>query len=88
MIIAQYYNFLRLGKQTYSNIMNNLMETSTYLGESLEKNDYFKLLDEELTLPILAIKLNVNKLKEMNMKNITVFGIFRRLRERRWSVPA
>lgn len=46
MIIAQYYNLLHLGMEGYSNIMNNLMETATYLANTLEKTGYFKLLDE------------------------------------------
>lgn len=82
MFIAQYYNLLRLGKQCYSNIMNNLMENPTYIEETLQESAYFKLLDEELALPILAIKLNNTKLKDMDMKNITMFDISRKFMER------
>ncbi|MCL2688167.1 MAG: pyridoxal-dependent decarboxylase, partial [Methanobrevibacter sp.] len=88
MIIAQYYNLLRLGKQGYSNIMNNLMETTTYLADTLKKTGYFKLLDEELALPILAIKLS-DKLDDISIgEDLTVFKISKKLRERGWLVPA
>lgn len=88
MIIAQYYNLLRLGKQGYSNIMNNLMETATYLADNLEKTGYFKLLDEELVLPILAIRLT-EKVEDIDVEeDITVFEISKRLRQRGWLVPA
>lgn len=87
MIIAQYYNLLRLGKQGYSSIMNNLMETATYLANTLKKTGYFKLLDEELVLPILAIKLD--NLEDLDgADDLTVFDISRKLRERGWLVPA
>ncbi|MBZ9570715.1 glutamate decarboxylase [Methanobrevibacter sp. TMH8] len=88
MIIAQYYNLLRLGKEGYSNIMNNLMETTTYLAETLENTGYFKLLDEELSLPILAIKLTDKVEKIDALGNLDVFEISRKLRGRGWLVPA
>lgn len=88
MIIAQYYNLLRLGKKGYSNIMNNLMETATYLADALKESGYFKLLDEELVLPILAIKLDDTLECIDTGENLTVFQISKELRERGWLVPA
>jgi len=83
MIIAQYYNLLRLGIDGYSQIMNNLMKTAEYLSNNLLKTDVFDLLNEELSLPILAIKLK-DKFKD----DFTVFDISKKLKERGWLVPA
>lgn len=88
MIIAQYYNLLRLGKKGYSDIMNNLMATATYLADTLGETGYFDLLDEELTLPIIAIKLKEDMDDILGTEEITVFDISRNLREKGWLVPA
>ncbi|KZX09988.1 glutamate decarboxylase [Methanobrevibacter filiformis] len=83
MIIAQYYNLLHLGFEGYSAIMENLMETTRYLAKNLNKTNVFELLDTELNLPIIAIKL-----KEEFKNKFTVFDISRRLREKGWIIPA
>lgn len=80
MIIAQYYNLLRLGKEGYSNIMNNLMEIASYTADMLVDIG-FDLLDKDLVLPIITLKLEKGK-------NFTEFDLSRKLREKGWLVPA
>ncbi|KZX17131.1 glutamate decarboxylase [Methanobrevibacter cuticularis] len=83
MILAQYYNLLRLGKGGYTQIMENLIEITNYLRNNLEETDVFELLGSDLKLPIIAIKI-----KEEFKDNFTVFDISRKLREKGWLVPA
>lgn len=83
MILAQYYNLLRLGKNGYGRIMNNLIETTKYLGDLLVETGIFELLNTELNLPIIAIRI-----KDMFLDYFTVFDISRKLKEKGWLVPA
>jgi glutamate decarboxylase len=80
-IIAQYYNFLRLGFEGYKNIMENLMRVTEYLGEAIENMEEFDLISNYESLPLICCKLK-------NPNNFTVFDISKRLRERGWIVPA
>jgi glutamate decarboxylase len=80
-VYLQYYNFLRLGRQGYTRIMNNIMENAGYLEESLLKLDKFALLTDTKYLPVIVLKLKDDK-------SYTVFQICEILRERGWVVPA
>ena len=81
MILAQYYNFLRLGKEGYGRIMQNCLDNARYLGECLAKSGEFEMLNTAQLLPIVAFKL---KAKE----NFTVFDLSAKLRERGWIISA
>ncbi|MDL2271287.1 glutamate decarboxylase [Methanobrevibacter sp. OttesenSCG-928-I08] len=83
MVLAQYYNLLRLGKEGYYNIMDGLMVTTNYLSDLLVKTKVFELLEDEIVLPIIAIKIK----KEFE-KYFTVFDISKELREKGWLIPA
>ena len=80
-VILQYYNFLRLGKKGYSNIMNNIMKNAHYLEEKLIATGKFKLLTDTKYLPVVAVLLR-------DSSKYTVFDISNTLRERGWIVPA
>lgn len=79
-ILAQYYNLLRLGHSGYEKIMNNCMENSKYLSDSLVKSQKFELLSTS-ELPIIVFKF-ANKVK------FTPFELSQKLRERDWMLPA
>ncbi|MDR2624669.1 MAG: glutamate decarboxylase [Methanobrevibacter sp.] len=83
MILAQYYNLLRLGIKGYTNIMENLMETSQYLLNKINDIGTFDFLNDELVLPIITIKL-----KDEFLECISVFEISKMLRGYGWIVPA
>ncbi|MDR0912409.1 MAG: glutamate decarboxylase [Methanobrevibacter sp.] len=83
MVLAQYYNLLRLGMKGYKQIMENLMETAQYLQYRLDALGIFDCLEGKLKLPIITIKLK----KEFE-KYGSVFGISRKLRENGWIIPA
>lgn len=81
-IIAQYYNFIRLGREGYTQIMNNCVSNARYLSKKLAAAPTFEVINAGQMLPIVAFKL------KDTIKNYTVFDLSRKLRERGWIVPA
>ncbi|KAG0334458.1 hypothetical protein BG000_008311 [Podila horticola] len=45
-MIAQYYNFVRLGKQGYTSIIQNDLENARVLSMALEESSYFDLISD------------------------------------------
>jgi len=80
-IVAQYYNFLRLGKGGYRRIMRSLHDTALYLSGEIAKLGPFELVTDGSDIPVFAFKL-----KEET--NFTVFDISEMVRDRGWLVPA
>jgi len=89
-VIGQYYQFLRLGKSGYRNIMRNLTTTSDWLAEKIasiedaQGNVKFEILGDNLGgkgLPLVAWRLK----KE---ETYDEFAVARTLRSRGWIVPA
>jgi glutamate decarboxylase len=56
-IIAQYYQFLRLGVEGYKKIMNNLINITEYTTARLKKTGYFDILSTRQGIPLVAFKL-------------------------------
>jgi len=81
MAIAQYYNFLRLGREGYKKIMQNITENAKYLSKKMNKSGYFENLNPEQLLPVVAVKLK-------NKENFTLYDLTAKLRERGWIIPA
>ena len=81
MVIAQYYNFIRLGREGYKAIMNNCLENARYLAGKLKKAEQFIMVNEAEFLPIVALKLRKDE-------NYTVFELSDKLRERGWIMSA
>jgi glutamate decarboxylase len=80
-ILAQYYNFLRLGRAGYTEIMAGLEGTARYLAESVTRAGPFEVLSKPGTLPLVCWRLR-------GERPYTVFDISTRLRQRGWIVPA
>lgn len=80
-VVAQYYNFLRLGREGYTRIMTNVVENAKYLAEKLTKSGCFESLNPTQLLPVVAVKLK----KE---ENFTLYDLSDKLRERGWIIPA
>ncbi|KAM0952850.1 putative glutamate decarboxylase [Dioscorea sansibarensis] len=80
-IIAQYYQFIRLGFEGYKNIMENCMENAKALKEGLEKTGKFDIVSKDIGVPLVAFSL-----KDSSMH--TVFDISDNLRRFGWIVPA
>ena len=81
MIIGQYYNFIRLEKKGYKNIIENMFRVSNAIAKNLSDSKIFKVLGNRRMIPVVTIALNDNS-------KYTVFDISEKLRNRGWVVPA
>jgi glutamate decarboxylase len=83
-IVAQYYNFLRLGREGYRKIHQAGYENAQYLAESIANMGPFELIyDGRGGIPALAWKL-----KEGVDHGFNLFDLADRLRTTGWQVPA
>jgi glutamate decarboxylase len=86
-IVAQYYNFLRLGKEGYRKIQTACYETAQYLADEIGKMGPFEVLfDGNMNTGIPALSW---KIKDgFDTKGYTLYDLADRLRSRGWQVPA
>jgi glutamate decarboxylase len=85
-IVAQYYNFLRLGREGYRKIHQACHDTATYLAAEIGKLGPFEILfDGNAQEGIPAVSW---KLTEGVDHDFTLFDLADRLRTRGWLVPA
>lgn len=83
-IAAQYYNFLRLGREGYRKVHQACYDTAQYLADEIGQMGPFEILyDGRCGLPALAWKLT-----EDVEHGFTLFDLADRLRTRGWLVPA
>jgi len=83
-VIAQYYQFLRLGKRGYRSIMLNLTRTADYLARQLEELGFLIMSEGGgKGLPLVAFRLDPDE-----QHHYDEFAIAHQLRERGWVVPA
>ncbi|GMI71489.1 glutamate decarboxylase 5 [Hibiscus trionum] len=80
-IIAQYYQFLRLGFEGYKNIIENCMENMKVLKQGIENTGRFNIVSKDIGVPLVAFSL-----KEGSKH--TVFEIAENLRRFGWILPA
>jgi len=80
-IIAQYYNFLRLGMAGYAEVMGSLAHTARFLAAAVMRTGHFELLSKPDGLPLVCARLK-------GERPYTVFDLSAKLRERGWIVPA
>jgi len=82
-VIAQYYNFIRLGFEGYKKIHTRCLSVANYFKEELEKTGIFVSMVKELQMPLIAFKV-----REELADKYDVFEISERLRHNGWLVPA
>jgi len=80
-IIAQYYQFLRLGFEGYKNVMENCFENARALKEGIEKTGLFNIVSKDVGVPLVAFSLK-------DSSKYDVFEISESLRRFGWIVPA
>jgi len=81
-VVAQYYNFLRLGRDGYRAVQQAARDVAQHLAQGVEATGAFRLLTRGDELPVFAFTTR---------DEVTAFDVFdvsRRLRERGWQVPA
>jgi len=81
-VVAQYYNFLRLGFDGYAKVQGYAREVATRLSGQIEELGPFRLLTRGDELPVFAFTL------KDDVEGYTVFDVSNALRERGWQVPA
>ncbi|MFD5913642.1 glutamate decarboxylase [Streptomyces massasporeus] len=81
-VVAQYYTFLRLGRQGYRAVQQAARDVATELAGRVEALGDFQLLTRGDELPVFAFTT------APDVKAYDVFDVSRRLRESGWLVPA
>ena len=81
-VVAQYYNFLRLGFDGYRLVQAYSRAVAMRLAAQIEELGPFRLLTRGDELPVLAFTL------QDGIDNFSVFDVSRAVRERGWLVPA
>jgi glutamate decarboxylase len=85
-IVAQYYNFLRLGREGYRKVHMASYRTAQYLAEEIVKLGPFELIasgDPSAGIPAVTWRI-----KDGADPGYTLFDLADRLRIRGWLVPA
>ncbi len=80
-IIAQYYNFLRLGRAGYSAIMQSLIGLADHLSDALDATEHFEVIGRGDNLPVVCFRLT-------GERPYTAYEISDGLRAHGWIVPA
>ena len=81
MVVAQYYNFLRLGESGYRKIVKNMMQVASMLTKGLLDLDVFVLLGTRRMEPVVSVSLK-------KALAYSVYDISEALRAKGWIVPA
>ena len=83
-VIAQYYNFLRLGKEGYRRIHSTCRDIALYLADGFGNLGPFEIIyDGSDGIPALSWKL-----KEDSVHKFNLYDFADRLQTRGWLVPA
>ncbi|MGW6457340.1 glutamate decarboxylase [Streptomyces sp. NPDC055078] len=81
-VVAQYYTFLRLGRDGYRAVQQTSRDVARGLADRFAAIDEFRLLTRGDELPVFALTT------APGVTNFDVFDVSRRLREQGWLVPA
>lgn len=80
-VVGQYYNFLRLGRSGYTDIMKSLRSTAVRVSKQLAAHPDIEVITDGTAIPVVSFTLKPGC-------EFTVFDISHELRARRWQVPA
>ncbi|WP_445515267.1 glutamate decarboxylase [Streptomyces sp. NEAU-174] len=81
-VAAQYYTFVRLGREGYRAVQQQTRDVARSLAERIEAFGDFTMLSRGDQLPVFAFTT------AEGIRNFDVYDVSRRLRERGWLVPA
>jgi glutamate decarboxylase len=84
-VVGQYYNFLRLGRDGYTQVMRCLSATAQWLARELAAMPMFEVISDGSAIPVVSFRLKENPQKA---PAYTVFDISALLRGYGWQVPA
>lgn len=80
-VVAQYYNFVRLGREGYRRIHQASQDVALWLSDELERTGAFTMLTRGSDLPVLTYRFS-------DSVNVSEFDLSERYRDRGWQVPA
>jgi len=80
-VVGQYYNFLRLGRAGYKQVMTCLSQTARWLGDELRQSEHFEVISDGSAIPVIAFRLTGDR-------PYTEFDVSHALRSFGWQVPA
>jgi glutamate decarboxylase len=80
-IVGQYYNFVRLGREGYTRIMESLRDITLYLSGEIAKMGPFEVVSDGSAMPVMAFRMKADL-------PYTVFHVSDQLRTGGWQVPA
>jgi glutamate decarboxylase len=81
-IIAQAYQFIRLGFDGYQRVMQFTVDNAEYLRDRLVDTGYFKVMNETQRIPVVALTL------DPKIKNFNEFDVSAKVREKGWVLSA
>jgi glutamate decarboxylase len=81
-VIAQYYNFIRLGREGYREIQQACRDTASMMATAIGAMGPYELLSDGTQLPVFFFRL------KPDVTNYTVYDVSAKMRERGWQVPA
>ena len=80
-VVGQYYNFLRLGRAGYTEVMRCLSDTARWLGDELRDSEHFEVISDGSAIPVVSFRLTGDR-------GYTEFDVSHALRGYGWQVPA
>ncbi|HYZ68764.1 MAG TPA: glutamate decarboxylase, partial [Mycobacterium sp.] len=80
-VIGQYYNFLRMGRAGYTQVMSCLSQTARWLADELDRSEHFEVISDGSAIPVVSFKLSGDF-------GYTEFDVSAGLRSFGWQVPA
>ncbi|HZX54917.1 MAG TPA: glutamate decarboxylase [Ilumatobacteraceae bacterium] len=80
-LVGQYYNFVRLGREGYTRIMETLRDIAVHLSTAIAKMDAFTVISDGTAIPVIAFTVT-------DPSRYTVFHVSEQLRTSGWQVPA
>jgi len=84
-VIAQYYNFLRLGLDGYARIQQACQDVALHLSGEIAKMGPFRLITKGDDLPVFCWTMDEKYAKSASF---SLYDLAEKLRERGWLVPA
>lgn len=80
-VVGQYYNFLRLGRNGYTEVMRTLSDTARWLSHQLAASEHFEVISDGSAIPVVSCRLAGDR-------GYTEFDVSHELRTFGWQVPA
>jgi glutamate decarboxylase len=80
-VVGQYYNFLRLGRGGYTQVMECLSNTARWVADRLDESKHFEVISDGSAIPVVSFRLAGDF-------GYTEFDVSAGLRPFGWQVPA